>query len=76
MIDKAFDVSSVGTVVAGTDVDKKKLITTGTVVSGTVFPNSELLLGPVDVEGTFTPVTITSIHKKRVPVNQVINPAQ
>eukprot|EP01127_Copromyxa_protea_P021111 TRINITY_DN7170_c0_g1_i1.p1 TRINITY_DN7170_c0_g1~~TRINITY_DN7170_c0_g1_i1.p1 ORF type:complete len:563 (-),score=100.65 TRINITY_DN7170_c0_g1_i1:69-1757(-) len=59
VIDKSYDVSGVGTVV------------TGTVVSGTVHPNSELLLGPKS-DGSFTPVTINSVHKKRVPVNQIV----
>jgi len=58
VIDKVFDVTGVGTVVAGT------------VVAGTVQLDT-LLLGPQDEEGTFKPVTITSIHKKRVPVNSI-----
>lgn len=47
----------------------------GTVVSGTTLQgviqlNDTLLLGP-DRLGTFTPITVKSIHRKRMPVKEV-----
>lgn len=47
----------------------------GTVVSGTTLQgviqlNDTLLLGP-DPLGTFTPITVKSIHRKRMPVREV-----
>lgn len=47
----------------------------GTVVSGTTLQgviqlNDTLLLGP-DPLGTFTPITVKSIHRKRMPVKEV-----
>eukprot|EP01126_Amoeba_proteus_P042628 TRINITY_DN4640_c0_g1_i12.p1 TRINITY_DN4640_c0_g1~~TRINITY_DN4640_c0_g1_i12.p1 ORF type:complete len:348 (-),score=57.06 TRINITY_DN4640_c0_g1_i12:154-1197(-) len=58
VIDKTYEISNIGTVVAGT------------VISGIIEPNMTLLLGP-NPEGSFIPVVITSIHSKRVPVNQL-----
>jgi len=58
LIDKTYHVRDVGTVVGGT------------VVSGKIETGSEMLLCP-DKNGDFIPVTITSLHTKRVPVNQV-----
>jgi len=59
LIDKTYYVPDVGTVVAGT------------VMSGKVETGSDMLLGP-DGQGNFIPVTITSLHNKRVPVHQVV----
>lgn len=47
----------------------------GTVVSGTTLRgmirlNDTLLLGP-DPLGTFIPITVKSIHRKRMPVREV-----
>lgn len=47
----------------------------GTVVSGTTLRglirlNDTLLLGP-DPLGTFMPITVKSIHRKRMPVKEV-----
>lgn len=47
----------------------------GTVVSGTTLRgvirlNDTLLLGP-DPLGTFAPITVKSIHRKRMPVKEV-----
>jgi len=58
LIDKTYHVSDVGTVVAGT------------VLSGKIETGCQMLLGP-DNEGNFNPITITSLHSKRVPVQQV-----
>jgi len=59
LIDQTYFVTGVGTVVGGT------------VMSGIVKPNSQLLLGP-DSNGNFVPVSIKTIHSKKVPVEQVI----
>jgi len=58
LIDTTYHVPDVGTVVAGT------------VLSGKIETGCEMLLGP-DNDGNFNPVTITSLHSKRVPVHQV-----
>jgi len=57
-IDATWTVQGVGTVISGT------------VMSGTIAANETFLLGP-DHVGEFTPVTIKSIHTKRLPVKQV-----
>eukprot|EP00002_Diphylleia_rotans_P005562 TRINITY_DN1472_c0_g2_i1.p1 TRINITY_DN1472_c0_g2~~TRINITY_DN1472_c0_g2_i1.p1 ORF type:complete len:514 (+),score=98.56 TRINITY_DN1472_c0_g2_i1:951-2492(+) len=58
LIDEDFNVTGVGTVVAGT------------MVSGTISTGDTLLLGP-DSVGLFTPVQIKGIHTRRVPVKSV-----
>jgi len=58
VIDETYDIPNVGTVVAGT-------VSQGKVVCG-----AEMLLGPSN-DGLFSKVTITSIHRSRVPVNSV-----
>lgn len=57
-IDDTYDIPNVGTIVAGT-------VSEGKVATGT-----EMLLGPM-ADGSFSKVTITSIHRQRVPVNNV-----
>lgn len=57
-IDDTYDIPGVGTIVAGT-------VSEGKVATGT-----EMLLGP-SIDGSFSKVTITSIHRQRVPVNNV-----
>eukprot|EP00004_Rigifila_ramosa_P011212 TRINITY_DN2376_c0_g1_i1.p1 TRINITY_DN2376_c0_g1~~TRINITY_DN2376_c0_g1_i1.p1 ORF type:complete len:767 (+),score=201.43 TRINITY_DN2376_c0_g1_i1:2457-4757(+) len=57
-IDETYNVTGVGTVVAGT------------LVSGVVSVNDTLLLGP-DSTGKFTPTVVKSIHNKRIPVRRV-----
>eukprot|EP00741_Cyanophora_paradoxa_P012905 tig00020629_g12461.t1 len=58
-IDETFGVLGVGTVVAGT------------VMNGVIEPNATLLLGPDDA-GNFVPVSVKSIHYKRVPVGRAV----
>ena len=43
----------------------------GTVKRGVIAPNSTLLLGPDIADGTFKPVTVKSVHYKRLPVGRV-----
>eukprot|EP01112_Ceratiomyxa_fruticulosa_P022732 TRINITY_DN8428_c0_g2_i1.p1 TRINITY_DN8428_c0_g2~~TRINITY_DN8428_c0_g2_i1.p1 ORF type:complete len:786 (-),score=195.73 TRINITY_DN8428_c0_g2_i1:107-2464(-) len=57
-IDSTWSVTGVGTVISGT------------VMTGTITVNDTFLLGP-DQVGEFVPVTIKSIHTKRLPVKQV-----
>lgn len=57
-IDDTFSVPGVGTVVSGT------------CLSGSIKLNDNLLLGP-DLSGTFNSIVIRSIHRKRMPVQQV-----
>ncbi|XP_022668699.1 GTP-binding protein 1-like isoform X1 [Varroa destructor] len=57
-IDDTYSVPGVGTVVSGTTL------------KGVVRLNETLLLGP-DLLGHFNPVQIKSIHRKRMPVQQV-----
>lgn len=57
-IDDTYSVPGVGTVVSGTTLQ------------GIVKVNDVLLLGP-DALGTFQPVPIKSIHRKRLPVKEV-----
>mmetsp|Transcript_34634 Transcript_34634/g.87650 ORF Transcript_34634/g.87650 Transcript_34634/m.87650 type:complete len:638 (-) Transcript_34634:745-2658(-) len=59
VIDETFGVPGVGTVVAGT------------VKAGTILPNMTLMMGPDIADGSFKPVTVKSIHYKRMPVTQV-----
>ena len=54
---KIFLIQGVGTVVAGT------------CFKGVIRTNDTLLLGP-DAVGQFKPVTIKSIHRKRLPVSE------
>lgn len=42
----------------------------GTCLQGVIRSNDTLLLGP-DPVGHFTPITIKSIHRKRMPVREV-----
>ena len=42
----------------------------GTTLRGTIHLNDTLLLGP-DALGQFLPLVIKSIHRKRMPVNEV-----
>eukprot|EP01024_Parvocaulis_polyphysoides_P029739 TRINITY_DN2693_c1_g1_i1.p1 TRINITY_DN2693_c1_g1~~TRINITY_DN2693_c1_g1_i1.p1 ORF type:complete len:266 (+),score=33.22 TRINITY_DN2693_c1_g1_i1:120-800(+) len=60
VIDETFGVPGVGTVVAGT------------VKSGCITSNSTLLMGPDITDGLFKPVSIKSIHYKRLPVQSVV----
>jgi GTPase len=60
VVDETFSVPGVGTVVAGT------------VKKGTIHPNTTLLMGPDITDGLFKPVSIKSIHYKRLPVTQVV----
>mmetsp|Transcript_39503 Transcript_39503/g.87887 ORF Transcript_39503/g.87887 Transcript_39503/m.87887 type:complete len:658 (-) Transcript_39503:428-2401(-) len=60
VVDETFGVPGVGTVVAGT------------VKRGIITPNMTLLMGPDIADGTFKPVSIKSIHYKRLPVQQVV----
>merc|ERR1719195_829077 len=57
-IDDTYSVPGVGTVVSGTNL------------KGTIKVNDQLLLGP-DPLGTFTPIAVKSIHRKRMPVSEV-----
>ncbi|CAD5122766.1 DgyrCDS11174 [Dimorphilus gyrociliatus] len=57
-IDDTFSVPGVGTVVSGT------------CLSGSIKLNDTLLLGP-DLSGNFNSIVIRSIHRKRMPVQQV-----
>lgn len=57
-IDDTYAVPGVGTVVSGT------------CLRGTIRLNDTLLLGP-DSSGQFAPVPVKSIHRKRMPVNEV-----
>ncbi|XP_057369884.1 GTP-binding protein 1-like [Daphnia carinata] len=57
-IDDSYSVPGVGTVVSGTTL------------RGTIRLNDTLLLGP-DPVGQFIPITIKSIHRKRMPVKEV-----
>lgn len=57
-IDDTYSVPGVGTVVSGTNL------------RGTIKVNDQLLLGP-DPLGTFTPIAVKSIHRKRMPVSEV-----
>ncbi|EFN58066.1 hypothetical protein CHLNCDRAFT_57128 [Chlorella variabilis] len=63
IIDETFGVPGVGTVVAGT------------VKRGVIAPNSTLLLGPDIADGTFKPVTVKSVHYKRLPVGRIVRQA-
>eukprot|EP01025_Chloroclados_australasicus_P011729 TRINITY_DN1518_c0_g1_i3.p2 TRINITY_DN1518_c0_g1~~TRINITY_DN1518_c0_g1_i3.p2 ORF type:complete len:351 (-),score=33.85 TRINITY_DN1518_c0_g1_i3:149-1201(-) len=60
VIDETFSVPGVGTVVAGTTK------------SGVLSTNSVLLLGPDISDGLFKPVSIKSIHYKRLQVQSVV----
>lgn len=60
IIDEVFGVPGVGTVVAGT------------VKRGVLGPNTTLLMGPDIGDGTFKPVTVKSVHYKRLPVGRVV----
>ena len=60
VVDETFTVPGVGTVVAGT------------LKRGTLTPNSTLLMGPDCTDFSFKPVSIKSIHYKRLPVLKVI----
>ncbi|XP_075969148.1 GTP-binding protein 1 [Anticarsia gemmatalis] len=57
-IDDTYSVPGVGTVVSGTTL------------AGVIRLNDTLLLGP-DPLGRFTPITVKSIHRKRMPVPEV-----
>ncbi|XP_047433371.1 GTP-binding protein 1-like [Mugil cephalus] len=57
-IDDTYSVPGVGTVVSGTTL------------RGLIRLNDTLLLGP-DPLGTFMPITVKSIHRKRMPVKEV-----
>ncbi|XP_034407444.1 GTP-binding protein 1-like isoform X2 [Cyclopterus lumpus] len=57
-IDDTYSVPGVGTVVSGTTL------------RGMIRLNDTLLLGP-DPLGTFIPITVKSIHRKRMPVKEV-----
>ncbi|CAH1795450.1 unnamed protein product [Owenia fusiformis] len=57
-IDDTFSVPGVGTVVSGTTL------------KGVIGINDTLLLGP-DALGAFLPITVKSIHRKRMPVKEV-----
>jgi len=57
-IDDTYSVPGVGTVVSGTNL------------RGTIKINDTLLLGP-DPLGTFMPIAVKSIHRKRMPVTEV-----
>lgn len=57
-IDDTYSVPGVGTVVSGTTL------------AGVIKLNDTLLLGP-DPLGRFTPITVKSIHRKRMPVPEV-----
>ncbi|XP_062622202.1 GTP-binding protein 1-like [Saccostrea cucullata] len=57
-IDDTFSVPGVGTVVSGT------------LLQGMIKLNDTLLLGP-DALGHFQPITVKSIHRKRMPVREV-----
>ncbi|XP_056018519.1 GTP-binding protein 1-like [Ostrea edulis] len=57
-IDDTFSVPGVGTVVSGT------------LLQGMIKLNDNLLLGP-DALGHFQPITVKSIHRKRMPVREV-----
>jgi GTPase len=57
-IDDTYSVPGVGTVVSGTTL------------KGTIKVNETLLLGP-DPLGHFAPIAVKSIHRKRMPVNEV-----
>ena len=57
-IDDSYSVPGVGTVVSGTTL------------RGTIRLNDTLLLGP-DPVGNFTPISVKSIHRKRMPVREV-----
>ncbi|XP_072943334.1 GTP-binding protein 1 [Epargyreus clarus] len=57
-IDDTYSVPGVGTVVSGTTL------------AGVIRLNDSLLLGP-DPLGRFAPVTVKSIHRKRMPVSEV-----
>jgi len=57
-IDDTYSVPGVGTVVSGT------------CFKGTIKSNDSLLLGP-DALGHFHPLTVKSIHRKRMPVTEV-----
>ncbi|XP_020783091.1 GTP-binding protein 1-like [Boleophthalmus pectinirostris] len=57
-IDDTYSVPGVGTVVSGTTL------------RGLIRLNDTLLLGP-DPLGTFSPITVKSIHRKRMPVREV-----
>jgi GTPase len=57
-IDDTYSVPGVGTVVSGTTL------------KGSIRVNETLLLGP-DPLGHFNPIAVKSIHRKRMPVNEV-----
>ena len=58
-VDDVFSVPGVGTVASGT------------LISGRVKAGDVLLMGP-DSTGKFEPVQIKSIHRKRLPVSEVM----
>eukprot|EP01026_Neomeris_dumetosa_P083875 TRINITY_DN9778_c0_g1_i8.p1 TRINITY_DN9778_c0_g1~~TRINITY_DN9778_c0_g1_i8.p1 ORF type:complete len:582 (-),score=67.91 TRINITY_DN9778_c0_g1_i8:226-1971(-) len=60
VIDETFGVPGVGTVVAGT------------MKGGCISTNATLLIGPDLTDGLFKPVSIKSIHYKRLPVHSVV----
>lgn len=45
-------------------------VVSGTTLAGTIRLNDTLLLGP-DPLGRFTPISVKSIHRKRMPVPEV-----
>lgn len=45
-------------------------VVSGTTLAGVIRLNDTLLLGP-DPLGRFTPITVKSIHRKRMPVPEV-----
>lgn len=44
----------------------------GTVTHGSIAPNASLLMGPSAADGGFAPVSVKSIHYKRLPVGRVV----
>lgn len=58
LLEQLFSFQGVGTVVSGT------------LLQGMIRLNDTLLLGP-DALGHFQPITVKSIHRKRMPVREV-----